>query len=90
VHDPLILFHEGGIVDLLAAGNGFDKRLEIAPLMQKRFKRHVAASAGTFSVWNTCRREKLPANVFAGPSLWFFRERETGRRPDHQQVGLIH
>jgi hypothetical protein len=42
VHDPVVFFHEGRIVDLLAVGNGFDKRLEVVPLMQKRLRRHVA------------------------------------------------
>jgi transposase len=68
VHDPVVFFHESRIIDLLAVGNGLDQCLEIASLMQKRV-RHVATSPETFSVWSICRREKLPAKAFSGPSL---------------------
>src|SRR6266853_6845630 len=82
VHDPVV--RDRRIIDFLAVGNSLDKCFEIVPLVQKRLRRH-AASPGTFSVWSTCRREKLPVKVFAGPSLWLFRERGKGGRPDPQQ-----
>src|SRR5713226_4211200 len=90
VHDPVVLFHESRIIDLLAVGNSLDKCLEIASLMQKRVRRHVATSPETFSAWSICRREKLPVRAFSGPSLWLFREREKGQRPDPPQDHLVH
>jgi hypothetical protein len=41
---------------------------------------HVAALPETFSAWSICRREKLPARAFSGPSLWLFRKREKERK----------
>src|SRR5258708_19675527 len=90
MHDPVVLFHESGIIDFLAVGNGFNKRFEIVPLMKKRLRRHVAASPGTSFAWSTCRRDKLLVKVFSGPSLCLFREPEQGRHPDPRQLVLFH
>ena len=68
----MVLFHESRIIDLLPVGNGLDKSLEIASLMQKRVRRHGATSPETFSAGSICRREKLPVKDFSGPSLWLF------------------
>src|SRR5208282_5577790 len=81
--------HESGIIDLFAVGNGLDKRLEIASLMEKRV-RHVATSPETFSAWSICRREKPPVRAFSGPSVWPCRERGKERRPDPPQGRLVH
>jgi hypothetical protein len=35
MHYPVVLFHESWIIDSLVVGNGRDKRLEIASLMEK-------------------------------------------------------
>jgi hypothetical protein len=90
VHDPVVLFHEGRIIDLFAVGNGLDKCFEIVSLMQKRVRRHGATSPETLSAWSICRREKLPVKAFSGSSLWLFREREKERRPDPPQGRLVH
>src|SRR5580692_1413747 len=90
VHDPVVLFHESGLIDLLAISDGLDKRLEVASLMQKGVRRHVAASPETSSAWSICRREKPPVRAFSGSSLWPFREREKERRPDPPQGRLVH
>jgi len=89
VHDPVVFFHESWIIDLLGVGNGRDKCLEIASLMQKRV-RHVATSPEAFSVWSICRREKMRMKAFSGSSLWLFREREKELRPDPPRGPLVH
>jgi hypothetical protein len=66
-----------GSLIFISVGNGLDKRLEIAPLMQKGVRRHVAASPETFSGWSIRHREKQPVTAFSSSiSLAFSRTRE--------------
>src|SRR3954449_6588092 len=52
MHDPVVFFHESRIVNLLGVGNGLDKCLKVASLVQEAIRRHVAASPETFSAWS--------------------------------------
>ena len=90
VHDPVILFHKGRIVNSLDISNGFEKSLEVIPLVEERLRWHVATSPEISSAWNTFHREKRLGKAFSSPSLWPSREREKGLRRDLQQAGRAH
>jgi hypothetical protein len=62
VHDPVIFFHESRIIDFLAVGKGFDKRLKSLRSCRKESGGRFATSPETFSAWSIWVREKPPVS----------------------------